>query len=264
MPRAIWSGAISFGLVNVPVKLTTAIAKKDVHFHQLHATDGARIEQRRVCTADGEEVAWAELAKGYEVAPGQHVVIRADELETLDPEATRTIDIVDFVDGERIDPVYYQHAYYLVPDKPTSAKPYALLHEAMQRTGKVAIARFVMRTKEYLAAIRPRDGALVLSTMLFADEVVEVDAVDGLPEGIAVDDRELEMAEQLVEQLSTDFEPDRYEDHYRQRVLELIEAKAKGEVVVTQPEPEAEPTGVVDLVAALEASLEQAEKRRSA
>lgn len=264
MPKAIWSGAISFGLVNVPVKLTTAVSKKDVRFHQLHAADGARIEQRRVCTADGEEVAWTDLAKGYEIAPGQHVVIRAEEMDGLDPEASRTIDILDFVDGDRIDPIYYQHGYYLVPDKKTSEKPYALLREAMARSGKVAIARLVMRSKEYLAAIRPRDGALVLSTMLFADEVVPLDAVEGLPDGTALDERELQMAEQLIGQLSSDFEPERYEDHYRLRVLDLIEAKAKGETVVTEPAREAAPTGVVDLVAALEASLEEAEKRRSA
>lgn len=261
MPKAIWSGAISFGLVNVPVKLTTAVSKKDVRFHQLHAEDGARIEQRRVCTADGEEVPWTELAKGYEIAPGQHVVILPEELEALDPEATRTIDILDFVDEDQIDPVFYQHAYYLVPDR-AAEKPYALLREAMRRSGKVAVARFVMRSKEYLCAVRPRDDALVLSTMLFDDEVVPVEAVDGLPgaAGVEVDDRELGMAEQLIEQLSGDFEPGRYEDRYRRRVLALIEAKAKGEAVVTQPAREPEPAGVVDLVAALEASLEEAEK----
>ncbi|MBI2169191.1 MAG: Ku protein [Actinobacteria bacterium] len=263
-PRAIWSGAISFGLVNVPVKLTTAVSKKDIRFHQLHATDGARIEQRRVCTADGEEVAWNDLAKGYEIAPGQHVVIGTEELEGLDPEATRTIDILDFVREDEIDPVFYQHPYYLIPDKKTSEKPYALLRDAMRRSGKVAIARFVMRTKEYLAAVRPSGDALVLSTMLFADEVVAADSVDGLPSDVEIDDRELQMAEQLIDQLTSEFEPGRYEDRYRARVEELIETKARGEAVITQPIREAEPSGVVDLVAALEASLEEAEKRRTA
>lgn len=259
-PRAIWSGAISFGLVNVPVKLTTAVSKKDIRFHQLHAKDGARIEQRRVCSVDGEEVPWNELAKGYELSAGQHVVIQPEELESLDPEATRTIDILDFVQEDQIDPIYYQHAYYLIPDKKTAEKPYALLREAMEQSGKVAIARFVMRTKEYLAAIRPRDDALVLSTMLFADEVVPVDGVEGLPGGASLEKKELAMAEQLIAQLSGDFDPAQYHDRYRERVEELIEAKAKGESLVTQPLREPEPSGVVDLVAALEASLEEAER----
>ncbi|HLF99660.1 MAG TPA: Ku protein [Acidimicrobiia bacterium] len=259
-PRAIWSGAISFGLVNVPVKVTAAVSKKDIRFHMLHAKDGARIEQRRVCTADGEEVAWDDLAKGYELAPGQHIVIQPHELDDLDPDATRTIDILDFVDEDQIDPIYYQHAYYLIPDKKTSEKPYALLREAMQQSGKVAIARFVMRTKEYLAAVRPRDDALVLSTMLFADEVVPVDGVEGLPGSGDLDKKELAMAEQLIAQLTTEFDPSRYEDHYRQRVEDLIEAKAKGEVIVTQPAKEQDSGGVVDLVAALEASLAEAER----
>lgn len=264
MPRALWTGAISFGLVNVPVKLTTAVSKKDVRFHQLHAADGARVEQRRVCSADGEELGWSDLAKGYELSPGQHVIVRPDELEALDPDATRTIDVLDFVNEADVDPVYYQHPYYLVPDRQPSDKAYALLREAMVRSGKVAIARFVMRSKEYLAVIRPRGSALLLSTMLFADEVVEVDAIDGLPEHIALDDRELEMAEQLIGQLTTEFDPARYEDHHRRRVLDLIEAKAEGKDVVTTPASPAEATGVIDLVAALEASLEEAEKRRSA
>jgi len=262
VPRALWTGAISFGLVNVPVKLTTAVSKKDVRFHQLHAADGARIEQRRVCTADGEELAWGDLVKGYEISPGRHVIVAPEELEALDPDATRTIDVLDFVNEADVDPVYYQHPYYLVPDKPTSDKAYALLREAMVRTGKVAIARFVMRSKEYLAVIRPRDGALLLSTMLFGDEVVAVDEIDGLPD-VEIDDREMSMAEQLIEQLTTEFDASRYEDRYRQRVLDLLEAKAEGKDVVVAPAAE-ESSAVVDLVAALEASLEEAEKRRSA
>ena len=264
MPRALWSGAISFGLVNVPVKLTTAVSKKDVRFHMLHAADGARIEQKRVCTADGVEVAWNDLAKGYEIGPGQHVVISPEELEALDPEATRTIDILDFVEQDQIDPIYFQHAYYLVPDRTPAEKPYALLREAMRRAGKVAIARFVLRTKQYLCVVWPRDGALVLSTMLYADEVLPAEGVEHLPTDETLDERELSMAEELIERLSGEFEPERYEDEYRQRVLDLIEAKAKGEAVVSAPAAAPEATGVIDLVAALEASLEEAQKRESA
>ena len=264
MPRALWSGAISFGLVNVPVKLTTAVSKKDVRFHMLHAADGARIEQKRVCTADGVVVAWNDLAMGYEFGPGQHVVISPEELEALDPEATRTIDILDFVEQDQIDPIYFQHAYYLVPDRTPAEKPYALLREAMRRSGRVAIARFVLRTKQYLCVVRPRDGALVLSTMLYADEVLPAEGIERLPTEESLDERELSMAEELIERLSGEFEPERYEDEYRQRVLDLIEAKAKGEAVVSAPAAAPEATGVIDLVAALEASLEEAQKRESA
>ena len=217
-----------------------------------------------MCTADGVEVAWNDLAKGYEIGQGQHVVISPEELEALDPEATRTIDIVDFVEQDQIDPIYFQHAYYLVPDRAPAHKAYALLREALRRTGKVAIARFVLRTKQYLCAIRPRDGALVLSTMLYDDEVLPAEGVENLPDAATLDERELSMAEQLIDQLSGDFEPERYEDEYRQRVLDLIEAKAAGEVVVSAPVAAPEVGGVVDLVAALEASLEEAQKRASA
>ncbi len=262
MPKAIWSGAISFGMVSVPVKLTTAVRKHDVRFHQLHREDGARIEQRRFCTADGEEVEYHDLVKGYEIAPGQHVVVTPEELQALDPEASRTIDIVDFVDEADIDPVYYQHAYYLVPDKQPSEKPYVLLREALDRSGRVGIARFVMRNKEYLAVLRAVEGALLLSTMLYHDELVPADSVEGVPDDIDLEDRELQMAEQLIDSMSTEFDPERYEDRHRERVVEMLEAKAKGEEVVTQPEAEEAAAGVVDLVAALEASLEETEGRR--
>lgn len=262
MPKAIWSGAISFGMVSVPVKLTTAIRKHDVRFHQLHRDDGARIEQRRFCTADGEEVAYHDLVKGYEIGPGRHVVVTPEELQALDPEASRTIEILDFVDEADIDPVYYQHAYYLVPDNQPSKKPYVLLREALERSGRVGIARFVMRNKEYLAVLRAVEGALLLSTMLYHDELVPAGAVEGIPDDVDVDDRELQMAQQLIDSMATDFDPERYKDRHRERVVGMLEAKAKGEEVVTQPETEEEAAGVVDLVAALEASLEEAEGRR--
>ncbi|HVM41414.1 MAG TPA: Ku protein [Acidimicrobiia bacterium] len=265
MPRAIWSGTVSFGLVNVPVKLSTAVSKKDVRFHMLHAADGSRIEQRRVCSLEGTEVAYDDLVRGYEWAPGEHVVVTPQELEALDPEATRTIDILDFVNEADIDPVYFQHPYYLTPDGRAAEKAYALLRSAMARTRKVAIARFVMRTKEYLAAVRAVGPALLLSTMLFHDEVLPVATVeDALPPAdVDGTDREVEMAERLIESLSTDWEPERYHDRYRERVLELIEAKAAGQEIVAAPAAP-QPAAVVDLVAALEASLEEAAKRESA
>ena len=257
MARSIWSGAISFGLVNVPVKVFTAVRKKDVRFHQLHAKDGVRIQQKRWCPKDEEEVAYEEIVKGYEISPGQYVLIEPEELDALDPEATRTIDIEDFVDLHDIDPLYFDSNYYLVPDS-RGEKPYRLLLEAMSDAGKVGIARVVMRTKQYLVAVRPVGDALVMTTLNFADEVVpqkELDDLPGSKQGAS--DRELRMAQQLIDSLSTDWHPEGYRDTYRERVLDLIEQKAAGKEIVAQPEPE-RPAPVVDLMAALEASLNAA------
>jgi DNA end-binding protein Ku len=255
VPRPIWSGSISFGLVNVPVKLFTAVRKKTVRFHQLHAEDGGRIQQKRVCSVDGEEVAFEDLAKGYELYPGQYVMIEPEELDALDPEATQTIDIEDFVELEEVDPLYYDSSYYLVPDA-RGAKAYRLLLDAMRQSGRVGIARVVMRTKQYLCAVRPVGEALVLTTMNFADEVVGQEEIEGLPGEQEAGERELKMAEALIESLATPWEPDKYEDTYREKVLELIEAKSAGQELVTQPT--ATPTApVIDLMAALEASLAQ-------
>jgi len=257
MPRAIWSGSVSFGLVNVPVKLMTATSPKDVRFHQLHDTDGGRINQRRVCALDGEEVEYQHIVKGYDLGGGRYVVVEPEELASIDVEASRTIDIEEFVDLSEIDPVYYERSYYLVPDG-RAEKPYALLVETMSRTGKVAIGRFVLRTKQYLATLRARDGVLVLATMLYADEVIEPGELE-VPtvSDTAPTERELDMAAQLVESLSAPFEPEKYHDDYREKVLALIEAKADGEVIST-PEAPAATAPVVDLMAALEASLAQA------
>jgi DNA end-binding protein Ku len=254
MPRAIWSGSVSFGLVNVPVKLTTAQSPKDVRFHQLHDADGARIQQKRVCSADGEEVEFNHIVKGYDLGGGRYVVVEPEELASIDVEMTRNIDIEEFVDLADIDPVFFERSYYLVPDG-RAEKPYALLVETMQRSGKVALGRFVLRTKQYLAALRARDGVLVLSTMLYDDEVVDISELE-VPTAAdtAPSERELNMAAQLVESLSAPFDPAKYRDDYREKVLALIEAKAQGEII-TQPEPAAETAPVVDLMAALEASL---------
>lgn len=253
MPRAIWSGAISFGLVNVPVKLVAAVQPKDVRFNQLEATTGQRVRQKRVSSVTGEEVPYDQIVKGFEIAPDQYVVITPEELAALNPKATRSIDIEDFVELSQIDPIYYEHAYYLVPET-AGRKAYALLRETMRRTGKVGIGRVVLRTKQYLAVIRPRDEALVLETLYYADEVVD-EATLELPRDVELSDRELDIARQLVESLATDFEPERYHDTYREEVLALIEAKAAGQQVVTQA-PAAEEEGeVVDLMAALEKSL---------
>jgi DNA end-binding protein Ku len=262
MPRAIWSGAISFGLVNVPVKLYSAVAPKTVRFHQLHAEAGVRIQQKRVCPADGEEVAWEDIVKGYEIAPDRYVVIEPEELEALNPKKTRTIDIEDFVDLKDIDPIFFDHPYYLAPG-PGGAKPYRLLLEAMRESGKVAIARVVIRTKEQLTAIRPMGDVLVMATMIFHDEVIPSDRLDELPEADEVETsaRELEMARQLVESLAGEFEPEKYHDTYREEVLALIERKAEGKEIAVQPPPEEEPGEVPDLMAALQASLAEVQRR---
>jgi len=259
MPRAIWSGAISFGLVNVPVKLYSAVSRKTVRFHQLHDQTGGRIQQKRVDAQSGEEVPYEHIVKGYEITPDHYVVIAPDELESLDPEKTRTIDIEDFVDLEQIDPIYYDHPYHLAPGQ-GAAKAYHLLREAMEQAGKVAIARVVIRSKESLVAIRPNGPVLTMSTMLFHDEVVPPDALDELPDeekAAKVSKRELAMAEQLIESLTADFDPDKYRDEYRERVLDLIERKAQGEEITVQPAAE-EPAKVPDLMAALEASIKAA------
>ena len=253
MPRAIWSGAISFGLVNVPVKLFSAVSPKDVRFNQLEEGTGARIRQKRVSAATGEEVAYDDIVKGYEVRPDTYITLTPEELDALDPKSTKTIDIEDFVDLDQIDPVYYERPYYLVPDK-GGQKAYALLRNAMRETNKVGIARVVLRTKQYLAAIRPKDDALVMETMLFADEVNPLDELDLPGPDVDVTEREEKMARSLIDSLSIDFEPEKYHDEYRARVLDLIEQKASGQEIVVEESAEEAPR-VVDLMAALEASL---------
>jgi DNA end-binding protein Ku len=255
MPRAIWSGAISFGLVNVPIKLYSATSPKTVRFHQLHARDGVRIQQKRVCPADGEEVSYDDLVKGFEIAPDRYIIIRQEELDALDPRHTKTIDIESFVELADIDPVYYDSAYHVVPATGGS-KPYALLLSAMEQAGKVAIGRFVLRTRQQLCALRPANGVLTLSTMLYGDEVnapTRLDELEGLDE-VEANAREVAMAGQLIEQLSTPFDSTAYRDEYRERVLDLIERKAAGEEIAVQPAAAA-PAAVPDLMAALEASV---------
>jgi DNA end-binding protein Ku len=255
MPRAIWSGAISFGLVNVPVKLYSATSPKSVRFHQLSGKTGARIRQKRVDPTTDEEVAYDDIVKGYEVTPDTYVMIGPDELEALDPKATRTIDIEEFVDLTEIDPIYYDHSYYLAPAA-GGAKAYRLLLDAMGESGKVGIGKVVLRSKQQLCALRPTGGVLTLTTMLFGDEVLAPDRLDEL-EAIGeaeATDRELAMAQQLIDTLSAEFHPENYRDEYRERVLELIERKAAGEEIAVAPQLE-EPSAAPDLMAALEASL---------
>lgn len=254
MPTAIWTGTISFGLVTVPVRAVSATRSRDVRFNQLEEGTGARIRYRKVSEQTGDEVPSEKIVKGYEISPGQYVTVTDDEMRNLAPTASRTIDIEDFVDLDRIDPIYFEQPYYLAPD-PNALKPYRLLVEAMTELRKVAIGRFVMRSKERLVAIRPLDGVLCLETMRYDDEVVPAaEIVPPLEEGNEPAERELEMARQLVASLESEFEPTKYQDSYREELLALIEKKASGEEIVARPAAE-EPGKVLDLMAALEASL---------
>jgi DNA end-binding protein Ku len=255
MARAIWTGAISFGLVNVPVKLYSATSPKTVRFHQLSSKTGTRVRQKRVDPSTGEEVAYEDIVKGYELSPDRYVLIEPEELDALDPKATKTIDIEEFVDLADIDPIYYDHSYYLAPTT-GGAKAYQLLLDAMAEAGKVAIGRVVIRSKQQLCALRPTNGVMTMSTMLFGDEVLSPDRIDELDAvGEAeASKRELTMAQQLIDSLSAEFDPTKYHDEYRERVLDLIERKAAGEEIAVQPQAEEE-TPAPDLMAALEASL---------
>lgn len=262
MPRAIWSGSISFGLVNIPVQLFNAVSRKSVRFNQIDTRNNARVRHKKVNAESGEDVPDEAIAKGYELSKGSYVLLSEDELAALDPEAQRTIDIEEFVDLGDIDPVYFDSSYHLAPD-PATVKAYALLARTMEQAGKVGIARFVMRQKQYLAAIRPVDGHLVLSTLVYEDEVNPADEVPELDRVAEVDvsEKELAMAEQLVESLAGEWNPDKYHDTHRAQVMELIEAKAAGKEPVVAAELPAREK-VVDLMAALEASVAEAKAAR--
>jgi DNA end-binding protein Ku len=256
VPSSIWTGAISFGLVQVPVRLVTATKNRDVSFNQLEEGTGSRIRYKKVSDQTGEEVSADRIVKGYEITKGRYVVVEADEIAALQPKAAHTIDIEEFVDLDQIDPIYFEQPYYLAPD-PKGAKPYELLVEAMTELNKVAIGRVVLRSKERLVAIRPLDGVLCIETMRYSDEVMARDAIRP-DDDVELTERERTMAKQLVESLATDkFDPDKYHDEYREQLLDLIERKAAGEEIVAPPAPEA-PAKVLDLVSALEASLAKA------
>ena len=269
MPRAIWTGSISFGLVNVPVKLFTATEDRSIGFHQFDPESGERIRYQRVTEQSGKEVEYKSIVKGYELEDGSHVLVTPEELEAVEPGRSRTIDIEDFIDLDDVDPVYFDKTYHLAPANEAAAKPYALLREAMKASNRVAIARFVMRAKQSLAAIRvaSTDGAgdvLVLETMHFGDEVrspADIRELQVLDDGIEVTDRERAAAASLVESLTTDWDPDRYTDTYRELVLDLVARKADGERIVTEKaeEPKA---SVTDLMAVLEASVNEARQKR--
>jgi DNA end-binding protein Ku len=261
MARAIWSGSISFGLVNIPVKLYSAVKDTNIHFHMLHEKDGVRVRQQLVCPLDDEQVDRDEVVKGFEISPEQYVTVTSDELADLAPKASRTIDILDFVSVSEIDPVYYQHPYYLIPDE-QAAKAYGLLVIAMKDAGRVGISKFVMRDKEYLAALRVKGDVIVLETMHFADEVVGTAELEGeVPEFQKHAERELKIAGQLIDMLAATFDPDQYRNDYNDSVMDLIKTKAEGKEYVMPP-PVKEEGKVIDIMSALEKSLARAREAR--
>src|SRR6187399_1696483 len=263
MARAIWSGSISFGLLNVPVKLYSAVARRGISLREIRESDGARIKHRRVAEGTDEEVPYEKIVKAFEITPDRYVPLSKDEMASLDPKKTRAIEVQDFVEIAEIDPIYFDSPYYLGPAD-GAEKAYSLLAQAMEKSGKVAIARFVFRNKEHLAAIRPGDGVLTLTTMRFADEVVPPTELDDvLPaEQPKIGKREVEMAEQLIDSLTRDFDPSLYRDEYREELLAMIERKAAGEEVMAAPQEEREPTKAPDLMAALEQSIADVKGKR--
>ncbi len=260
MPRAMWKGAISFGLVTIPVSVYPATEEKTLRFNQLHDEDGGRIRMKRTCSVDGEEVGYEHIVKGYEYEKDRYVILTDDDFEAIPVESSRAIDIQQFVDLEEIDPMQYKKSYYLVPEE-TGAKAYALLREALNRAGKVGIAKVSFRDKEHLAALRFRDDAFVLETMYWPDEIRDAD-FGGVDVSAKVRDNELEMAQTLIENLTAEWDPAEFKDDYREALLRIVEAKINGEEIeVVEAEPAAK---VVDLMEALKASVAAAKKQPEA
>jgi DNA end-binding protein Ku len=258
--RAIWKGAVSFGLVSIPVKLYTATEEKDVSFHQVHRSDGGRIRYKRVCQLDGEEVPYSDIAKGYELPSGETVVITDDDLADLPLTSSRVVDVLSFVPLEQVDPIYFAKSYYLEPDK-TATKPYVLLRDALEQADSVALVKVAIRTRETLATLRVRDGVLVLETMVWPDEVRTPDFAF-LDDDVTVRPQELAMAQSLIESMTAEFDPEQYHDEYREALEQVIEAKVEGREIVEQPVQEEDTGSVVDLMAALRASVAAAKKGR--
>jgi len=258
--RAIWKGAVSFGLVSIAVKLYSATEEKDIRFHQVHRTDGGRIKYKRTCSLDGEEVTYDDIAKGYDLGGGEMVILDDEDFAELPLTTSHAIDVLEFVPAEQVDPILYNKAYYLEPDN-TAAKPYALLRDALTRTDRVAVVKVALRQREQLATLRVRDDVLVLNTMLWPDEVRKP-SFEFLDDDYEARPAELAMAGSLIESMAADFDPTQYTDNYRAALQEVIDAKVAGREVVAPQEEEPAPTGAVDLMAALRASVERARSAR--
>ncbi len=257
MPRAMWKGAVSFGMVTIPVKLYTATEEKDVAFNLLHKKDGVRIKQQRYCPEDDAVIEWNDVARGYEIAPDQYVIMQPEDFDNVPVDTTHTIEITDFVPSEQIDPIYYQKTYYLEPEK-IGGKPFALLRQVLTDSKLVALAKVTLRQKEQLCTLRVFDNTISLETMFYADEIRGTSDLD-VPEEIELGEKELKMAKSLVDMLATDFEPEKYHDNYREALIEMIERKSAGEVI-KRPAPAA--GKVVNLMDALRESIEAAKREK--
>jgi DNA end-binding protein Ku len=258
MPRAIWKGAVSFGMVSIPIKLYTATEEKDVSFNLLHKQDGVRIKTQRYCPADDAVIEWNDVARGFEIAPEQYVVMEPEDFDKVPVDTTHTIEITDFVPSRQIDPIHYQKTYYLEPEK-VGGKPFALLREVLKDSELVALAKVTLRQKEQLCTLRVYRNTIALETMLYADEIRGVEDLD-VPQDLALGEKELQMARSLVEMLTGDFEPEKYHDNYREALLELIDRKAEGEEI-KRPAPVA--GKVTDLMEALRESIEAAKREKA-
>jgi DNA end-binding protein Ku len=261
--RAVWKGAISFGLVTIPVKLYRATEQRDVSFHQVRASDGSRIRYQRVAAADGQEVDYADLAKGYELPSGETVVLTDADLADLPLTSSRSIEVDSFVPLEQVDPIFFDKTYYVEPDGPQAGKPYALLRDALAQSGRVALVKVALRQREQLATLRVRDGLFVLETMIWPDEIRAAE-FSFLEEKVEVRPQELSMAASLIESLSGDFHPEQYTDAYREALEAVVQAKIDGHQVKTPPDPDRPTADVVDLMSALRASVDAAKRERAA
>jgi DNA end-binding protein Ku len=259
--RSIWKGSISFGLVTIPVKLYSATEERDVQFNQVHATDGGRIRYKRICEIDGSEVQYADIAKGYQLSSGEVVVLTDEDFKDLPLATSRAIDVLEFVPLEQVDPIHFAKSYYLEPEKP-GVKPYVLLREALEQSGRVALVKVALRQREQLATLRVKDGVFVLETMLWPDEIRTPD-FGFLDDKVEVRPQEVQMAGALIDSLSADFDPSQYGDAYREALNEMIEAKVAGREVVQPTEAPDQTGGVVDLMSALRASVEAAKAKKS-
>ena len=260
--RAIWKGAISFGLVNIPIALYTATRKEDLKFHLLRKSDLSPVNYKRVAAADGKEVTWEDIVKGYEYEKGKYIVLKEEDFARVDVEATQTVDIVDFVQLEEVSPIYFQKPYYMEPEK-GGDKAYILLREALSSTNKIGVAKVVIKTRQYLAAVRPQGPGLMLELMHFSDELVDASEFK-IPQSREVGKKELAMAESLIESMSGPWEPEKYHDEYREALKEVIEEKIEHpDADVPKPAARKKPTNVVDLVAVLQASLNETSGRKA-
>jgi DNA end-binding protein Ku len=264
MPRAIWKGSISFGLVNIPIALYSATRREELKFRLLRKSDLSPVNYKRVAQKDGKEVSWDQIIKGYEYEKGKYVVLKDEDFERVDLEATQTVDIKDFVDQEEIDPMFFYKPYYLEPQK-GGDKAYALLRDALKDSGKVGIAKVVIKTRQYLAGVKPEDGALVLELMHFADELADPEKLH-VPKKAQVGKREMNMAKSLIDSMSSKWNPGKYKDDYREALMEVIEEKveAGGKEIEEKPKKAPKPTKIIDLVSVLQKSLEQTGGKKKA